>query len=115
MEKLLSARRFLIAGLATAASVFTSAAITSAHPSIDIAVKNWAFIPATIQAHVGEPTLLRFTSSEGVHGVESAQLGLAKTVIMPGKIAEVSFSPKTAGTFAVHCEVVCGGGRVCSG
>ncbi len=103
--------RSLIIGFAAAAAIFVSPVIISAQPAVDIAVKNWSYTPATIDAHVGEATTLRFASSEGVHGVEAAQLGLAKTIIVPGKVTEVSFTPKTAGTFAVHCAVVCGEGH----
>lgn len=97
----------IIAGL----SLSTAAAVTSAHPAVDIAVKNWSFTPATVEAHVGEATLLRFTSSEGVHGVESDEIGLKKTTLVPDKVTEVSFTPKTAGTFVVHCAIICGEGH----
>jgi len=110
MNLSLGARSFAIIGLATAA-IFARPILTAASPTVDVAVKNWSFTPATIEARVGEPTALRFTSTEGVHGVESTQIGLAKTMIVPGKASEVSFTPKTAGTFAVHCAIVCGAGH----
>ncbi len=96
---------------AVAATLVLLPAASYADPSIDIAVKNWGFTPATIEAHVGQPTLVRFNSSEGVHGVESAELGLVKTVIVPGKLTDVTFTPKTVGTFVVHCAVMCGEGH----
>ncbi len=101
----------LLVGFAAATALCSPPVRASAHPAIDIAVKNWSFTPATVDAHVGQPTVLRFTSSEGVHGVESAQLGLPKTTITPGKVSEVSFTPTTAGTFAVHCAIICGEGH----
>jgi cytochrome c oxidase subunit 2 len=105
------ARLMLVFCLAAAGALGTRPVPASADSSIDIAVKNWSFTPAAIEAHVGKPTVLRFTDSEGVHGVESADIGLSKTMIVPGKITEVSFTPKTAGTFPVHCAVVCGEGH----
>ena len=82
-----------------------------AHPSIDIVAANWKFTPQTITLHVGETTQLRLTSSEGVHGIESAELGIPKTTIMPGKFTTVDVTPKKAGTYKIHCSVVCGAGH----
>src|SRR5690349_14155112 len=82
-----------------------------AHPSIDIVASNWKFTPQTITLHVGETTQLRLTSSEGVHGIESADLGIPKTTIMPGKFTTVDVTPKKAGTYTIHCSIVCGAGH----
>lgn len=82
-----------------------------AHPSIDIAASNWKFTPSTITLHVGETTTLRVTSSEGVHGLKSDELGIPQTVITPDKIVTIDVTPKTAGTYVVHCSVVCGAGH----
>lgn len=81
------------------------------HPSIDIVASNWKFTPGTIVLHAGETTHLRFTSSEGVHGVESAELGIPKTTIAPGSFSEVDVTPKKAGTYRLHCSVICGAGH----
>jgi cytochrome c oxidase subunit 2 len=105
------ARLSLVFALALAGVFSAHPAMSSADSSIDIVVKNWSFTPSTVEAHVGKPVVLRFTDSEGVHGVEAADLGIPKTTIVPGKITEVSFTPKTAGTFPVHCAIVCGEGH----
>ena len=93
------------------AVVGASLGTASAQTPVDIVASNWKFTPATIQAHVGQATALNLTSSEGVHGIESADLGLAKTMIVPGKATAVTFTPKKAGTYAVHCAVICGAGH----
>ena len=80
-----------------------------AHPSIDVAVANWRFTPDTITLHVGETTTLRFTSSEGVHGVQSDELSIKQTVLMPNKFVDVTFTPTKPGTYKVHCSIICGG------
>jgi len=98
-------------GVVTIGALLARPAVSGADSSIDIVVKNWSFTPSTISTKVGTPTVLRFTDSEGVHGVVAADLGLPMTTIVPGKITEVTFTPKTAGTFPVHCAVVCGEGH----
>ena len=82
-----------------------------AHPSIDVVASNWKFTPDTITIPAGEPTTLRLTSTEGVHGLKSDELGIPDTTIMPNKFVTVTFTPKTAGTYVVHCSVVCGAGH----
>ena len=82
-----------------------------AHPSIDIVASNWKFTPSTIELHVGETTTLRLTSSEGVHGLQSDELGIPQTTIMPGSFTAVQVTPKKAGTYIVHCSIVCGAGH----
>jgi cytochrome c oxidase subunit II len=103
--------------LAGAAVAFTlvlvpaQSRIAAAHPTVDVAVANWKFTPAKVEAHVGEETTIRFTSSEGVHGVQSDALGIPKTTITPGKVVEVTFTPKKAGTYQLPCAVICGEGH----
>lgn len=83
----------------------------SAHPSIDIVASNWKFTPGAIVVHLNEPTTLRLTSSEGVHGIESADLGIPQTTIVPGKFVTVTFTPKKLGTYRLHCTIFCGAGH----
>jgi len=102
-------------GLALAAIVAAAAAsvpmTASAHPSIDIAVANWKFTPNTITIPVGEPTTLRLTSTSGVHGIKSDDLGIPMTTIPNGKVIEVTFTPKKAGKYVLPCQIFCGPGH----
>lgn len=84
---------------------------THAHPTIDIVASNWKFTPDSITLKVGESQQLSLTSSEGVHGIQSDELGIPQTTITPGKISTVTVTPKKAGTYVVHCSVVCGAGH----
>lgn len=93
---------------AAAASVPTTA---SAHPSIDVAVANWKFTPDKITIPVGEPTTLRLTTTSGVHGIKSDDLGIPMTTIPNGKVIEVTFTPKKAGTYVLPCQIFCGPGH----
>jgi cytochrome c oxidase subunit 2 len=82
-----------------------------AHPTIDIVASNWKFTPNTITLHVGEAQELRLTSSGGVHGIKSDDLGIPMTIITPGKFVTVTATPKKAGTYVVPCAVICGAGH----
>jgi cytochrome c oxidase subunit II len=99
----------LVVGLAAVAATIPTAA--SAHPSIDVAVANWKFTPSTITIPVGEPTTLRLTTTSGVHGIKSDELGIPMTTIPNGKVVEVTFTPKKAGTYVLHCQIFCGPGH----
>lgn len=83
----------------------------SAHPSIDVVASNFKFTPSSIELHVGQTTTLRFTSSEGVHGLKSDDLGIPQTTIAPGQLQTVTVTPKKAGKFVLHCTIVCGTGH----
>ncbi len=92
-------------------ALIASVATAMAHPTIDIVASNWKFTPAKISIPVNEPTTLRVTSSSGVHGLQSDELGIAQTTITPDKFQLITFTPKKAGTYVVHCSVVCGPGH----
>lgn len=78
---------------------------------IDVVASNFTFTPVKVEAHVGQPTTLHLTSGGGVHGIASSELGIASTTIAPGSPVDVTFTPKKAGTYAVHCSIVCGAGH----
>jgi cytochrome c oxidase subunit II len=82
-----------------------------ANSAIDIVASNWKFTPNDIQLHVGQPTSLRLTSSEGVHGLQSDDLEIPLTTISPGSFTTVSVTPKKAGKYVLHCAIMCGAGH----
>lgn len=101
--------RILIGACALAALVQAPAVL--AHPSVDVVASNWKFTPNTVELHVGQTTTLRLTSSEGVHGLESSELGIPTTTITPGAFKAVEVTPKKAGKYVLHCSIMCGAGH----
>ncbi|HEX5275477.1 MAG TPA: cupredoxin domain-containing protein [Candidatus Rubrimentiphilum sp.] len=103
--------------MAVAAVAFTivfasaPAPAPAASTTINLVASNWKFTPGTIIVHVHQATTLRLTSASGVHGIASPELGIANTVIQPGKFATVTFTPKKKGTYVIHCSVFCGPGH----
>ncbi|MGA8099326.1 MAG: cupredoxin domain-containing protein [Candidatus Cybelea sp.] len=96
----------VIAGLA--AAPVTSAL---ANPSIDLVASNWKFTPNTIELHVGATTTLRVTSSEGVHGLQSDELGISQTAIAPGSFKTIQVTAKKPGKYVLPCAIMCGAGH----
>src|SRR5579863_8904029 len=104
------ARLFTLVSLA-ASMLLVAGAPVAAHPAIDVVASNWKFTPSTIALHVGETTTIRLTSSGGVHGLKSDDLGIAQTTIMPGQFTTVTVTPKKAGSYVLHCAIMCGAGH----
>src|ERR1700674_317955 len=77
---------------------------------VNIVASNWKFTPDTISVAAGRPVTLRLTSTSGVHGIQSDELGIPQTAISQDKFARVTFTPK-AGTYVIHCSIQCGSGH----
>lgn len=92
----------------TAASADTA---PSSAPPVTIQASNWKFTPGSITVQVGQAVTLDLTSTEGVHGIQSSDLGIPQTTITPGSTKTVTFTPKKTGTYLVHCSVPCGPGH----
>jgi heme/copper-type cytochrome/quinol oxidase subunit 2 len=71
----------------------------------------FSFSPDEIVAHVGQQETIGLSSTGGVHGVASAELGIDTTLIRPNHTVTVSFTPKEPGRYVVHCANVCGIGH----
>ncbi len=97
--------------VAMAGAIGVGTVYAAAHPAIDIVAANWKFTPSTVTVPLGEESTFHLTSSGGVHGIKSDDLGIAQTTISPGKFVDVTFTPKKAGTFKVQCSIFCGPGH----
>jgi cytochrome c oxidase subunit 2 len=95
----------LVAILAPAAT-----GTASADSSIDVVASNWKFTPSAIELHVGQTTTLRLRSVEGVHGLQSDDLGISQTVIS-SQGTTIQVTPKKTGTYVLHCAIFCGAGH----
>ena len=100
----------LVACAAFAAGAAAASAATANAP-VTITAANWKFAPAEITVHVGQPVTLDVTSTAGVHGLASDDLGLPATTIVPGSSKNVTFTPKKVGTYVLHCTIPCGPGH----
>lgn len=112
--------RLLVAGIfvCTLASLGSGVALagsesvaTAAAQPIAVTASNWKFSPAEITVHVNQPVTLKLSSSEGVHGFASPDLGINNTMLAPGSTKTVTFTPTKPGTYAIHCSMMCGQGH----
>lgn len=87
------------------------ATLAAATAPISIVASNWKFTPNHITLQAGQAQVLTLSSAEGVHGLQSSDLGLPQTIIAPGSPVNVTVTPKKAGTYVLHCSVICGAGH----
>ncbi len=76
-----------------------------------VATADQKFAPDHVVLHVGKRQTLRFTSTGGVHGIASTDLGIPATMITGDKPVSVNVTPKKAGTYKLPCTIVCGAGH----
>jgi len=107
----MNALKLLAIAAVLAVSAVTPRAAAAASTSVDIVASNWKFTPGAIQLHAGQVTTLRVTSSDGVHGLHSDELGIPQTTITPGSVKTITLTPKKTGKYVLHCTVFCGNGH----
>ena len=105
----MSQPRFISVLLAAVVALFSIAAQPTR--SVDVTASTGAFAPTSIQVHVHEATRLHLTSTAGVHGLESTELGIPMTLIRPGEFADVTIDADKPGTYTLHCANFCGAGH----
>ncbi len=111
MIRQLTFTRLLAVAAISATTLIVTSSLARADESATLVASNWTFSQTEVTAHVGVPMTLHVTSKEGVHGIQSADLGIPSTMLLPGKVVTITFTPKTAGTYVVHCSVPCGSGH----
>ena len=101
-------RRLLLCGFAATLVAAASRAATEGGPRrIPVVARKFVFIPNEIAVRKGEPVVLEFTAPEVAMGFFAPALGL-RTLIVPGEVAKVAWTPEQAGRFDFLCDVFCG-------
>ena len=77
---------------------------------IEISAKRFEFTPNQITLKKGETVTLRVTAEDRDHGFLQEDLGIDLD-LTPGKVAEVTVTPQTAGRFTAICDSFCGSGH----
>lgn len=106
MKRFLSALATCALGLSLSIAVpVVASAATAQTVTINTTT---VFAPSEITVKAGQPVTLQFTGKSGVHGIESKELGIPATTIMPGSTKSVTFTPQKPGTYTLHCTIPCG-------
>ncbi len=64
--------------------------------------------PDVIQAEVGKPLHLKFTSDDVVHGFAVGQMEMQSVDILPGKVADITLNFDKPGIYTFFCTRWCG-------
>lgn len=96
---------------ASLAAVIGPAAAEAAGPlHVEVVAKRFAFQPAEITVHKGQPVDLVLKSGDVAHGLRVRELNI-DIKINKGATGDVNFTPDKVGTFVGHCSVFCGSGH----
>jgi len=77
---------------------------------VTITAKNFSFSPAVVRLKKGEPVTFHLRAAQGVHGLNAPEVGI-NSMVLTAKEQIVHATPAKAGTFVVHCSIVCGTGH----
>lgn len=108
MKRILSALSACALGLSLSIAVPVAASAADAQTVTINTTASQTFSPSEITVKAGQPVTIKFVGTGGVHGVESKELGIPATMITPGGTKTVTFTPQKAGTYTLHCTIMCG-------
>jgi cytochrome c oxidase subunit II len=77
---------------------------------VKITASKFRFTPDHITLVKGQPVTLQITSTDATHGFMIRALKI-DTDVKPGRVTEVTVTPRTAGTFTAICDHYCGLGH----
>jgi cytochrome c oxidase subunit II len=77
---------------------------------VKITASKFRFTPDHITLVKGQAVTLQITSTDATHGFMIRALKI-DTDVKPGRVTEVSVTPRTAGTFTAICDHYCGLGH----
>lgn len=78
---------------------------------IEVAAKNYAFEPSTIEVAQGERVRLLVKSGDDLHGFEIKRFKVSKEIPRGGDPVVIEFTADAAGRFPILCSVYCGDGH----
>jgi cytochrome c oxidase subunit 2 len=90
-----------------------TAAIAQGSPEprvIEVVVKRYEFVPATLDVVQGERVRIVVKSGDGLHGFGIKQLNISREVAR-GETVTIEFTAKVAGEFPILCTEYCGDGH----
>lgn len=101
------ARLLILAGclLAIGAPIFLWARTPLVHAQMS---EDGGWSPEVIEAEVGKPLHLKFTSDDVVHGFAVGQMEMEAVTIEPGKVTDVSLTFDKPGIYTYYCTRWCG-------
>jgi cytochrome c oxidase subunit 2 len=107
-------RRRILASLARAAilaAILSPAGASGAEPRVvEISARRFEFTPAEVVLRKDETVTLRLRSADVTHGFFQRALGI-DLEIEPGKVTEVTLTPRTPGRYSTICDHFCGSGH----
>lgn len=105
-------RNWLVVAASLAAAGWGCALVAqeSAARTVRIHTKKFDFVPSEITLTRGEPVLLELIADDVAMGFRCKALDLRADVV-PGKPAQLRFTPQAAGEFPFYCDVFCGEGH----
>jgi cytochrome c oxidase subunit II len=104
-------QRFTLIALALFAALQLAGHVPAqASDDVTITAKNFSFSPAVVRLKKGEPVVFHLRAAQGVHGLDAPEVGIHR-MVLTAKEQIVRATPSRAGTFVVHCTIVCGTGH----
>lgn len=98
----------MLFNFALAAALLAISTTNDNMPTVVVSAVPSKFTPSKITLHRGVATAIKFAHTEGAHAIESSELGIPRTTLLPGQDATVIVDAKQPGTYVLHCEVFCG-------
>jgi cytochrome c oxidase subunit 2 len=77
---------------------------------VKITARRFNFSPNEVTVKKGKPVVFQLTTEDRTHGFYIPMVNL-RTDVVPGKISELKWTPKTAGDFDFACDIFCGSGH----
>jgi cytochrome c oxidase subunit 2 len=103
-------RRTLLIALPAATLAQLAPAASEGELEVHMVARRFQFEPETLRVRAGVPVLLRLTAPEVPMGFNLPDFGV-RTDIVPGKEAQLRFTPTRTGQFTFLCDVFCGNGH----